>query len=129
MLLRLRSTADFPAWLGALVGAELSLHSMEVVNRLTLEKALPAQAVHLYIYNCIQSCEGAKVSSERQPWSAQSWSTRAVESCQQPVRCMSHEHQDNPSIASWGAGRSNCCGSVGLVLLGSCCTTSQCCPL
>ena len=67
MLLRLRSAADFPAWLGALVGAELSLHSMEVVNRLTLEKALPAQAVHLYIYNCIQSCEGAKVCSTEQP--------------------------------------------------------------
>ncbi len=82
MLLRLRSAADFPAWLGALVGAELSLHSMEVVNRLTLEKALPAQAVHLYIYNCIQSCEGAKVSRKVQPWSVQSWSRRAVRCCQ-----------------------------------------------
>ena len=82
VLLRLRSTADFPAWLSALVGAELSLHSMEVVNRLTLEEALPAQAVHLYIYNCIQSCEGAKVSREERPWSVQSWPTRAVRSCQ-----------------------------------------------
>ena len=57
IILAIMSSSKVQDYFGELVNIPLSLNSLEVVNKLALMMELPAEFLHLFISNCMNSCK------------------------------------------------------------------------